>query len=58
MSGWKKPLRKRAFLHRGEQASIDSQLDTIWANNEALLAANGIGRENYRRFYECKRSMK
>ncbi len=51
-------MRKRAFLHRGEQASIDSQLDTIWANNEALLAANGIGRENYRRFYECKRSMK
>ena len=34
--------------------AIDSQLDTIWANNEALLAANGIGRENYRRFYECE----
>ena len=51
---------EKAFAEAGltfteeEQASIDSQLDTIWANNEALLAANGIGRENYRRFYECE----
>ena len=53
-------LGGKAFAEAGltfteeEQASIDSQLDTIWANNEALLAANGIGRENYRRFYECE----
>ena len=51
---------EKAFAEAGltfteeEQASIDSQLDAIWANNEALLAANGIGRENYRRFYECE----
>ena len=51
---------EKAFAEAGltfteeEQASIDSQLDTIWANNEALLAANGIGRENYRRYNECE----
>ena len=36
-----------------EKAFAEAGL-TIWANNEALLAANGIGRENYRRFYECE----
>ena len=48
-------VKAEEWIHNEEeQASIDSQLDTIWANNEALLAANGIGRENYRRFYECE----
>ena len=52
---WKKPFAEAGLTFtEEEQASIDSQLDTIWANNEALLAANGIGRENYRRFYECE----
>ena len=51
---------EKAFAQAGlsfteeEQASIDSQLETIWTNNEALLAANGIGQESYRSFYECE----
>ena len=55
---------EKAFAEAGltfteeEQASIDSQLDTIWANNEALLAANGIGRKTTAASMNAKRSMK
>lgn len=51
---------EKAFAEAGlsftkeEQASIDGQIESVWANNEDLLAANGIGQESYRRFYECE----
>lgn len=51
---------ERAFADAGmsfteeEQASIDSQIESIWSYNEELMAANGVGLENYRRYYECE----
>lgn len=49
---------EKAFSEKGlaftdeEQAGMDTQVDQIWAYNEAILTANGVGRESYRRVYE------
>ena len=34
-----------------ESAAMESSFETYYANNEELLAANGIGKESYRDFY-------
>ncbi len=35
-----------------EQNTMDTQVDQIWAYNEAVFTANGVGKESYRKSYE------
>lgn len=48
----KKFAEKGLSFTEEEQNSMNTQVDQIWSYNEAVLTANGVGKESYRKAYE------